>query len=110
MRAGSCCTRDDCMSTTDVRMDIDPDDGEEPPPVVPGEPLPRFGNPIVPHGTIASRALVAVVAIMTFFASLTTGAVMLVLAAASDWQSEVAREVTIQVRPQPDRDLEADIA
>ena len=55
--------------------------------------------PIVPHGTIAGRALVAVVAIMTFLASLTTGAVMLVRAAASDWQSDMAREVTIQVRP-----------
>jgi cell division transport system permease protein len=98
------------MSTTDGRMDIDPDLVEDQPPVVPGEPLPRFENPIVPHGTIASRALVAVVAIMTFFASLTTGAVMLVLAAASDWQSEVAREVTIQVRPQQGHDLEADVA
>ena len=61
--------------------------------------LPRFENPIVPDDTIAGRALVAVVAIMTFLASLTTGAVMLVRAAAGDWQSEVAREVTIQVRP-----------
>jgi cell division transport system permease protein len=47
---------------------------------------------------------------MTFFASLTTGAVMLVRAAASDWQAEVAREVTIQVRPQQGRDIEADVA
>ena len=38
--------------------------------------------------SIAGRALVAVVAIMTFLASLTTGAVMLVRAAAGDWQSE----------------------
>ncbi len=98
------------MSTTDIRMDIDPDDGGDLPAAAPGEPLPRFENPIVPQGTIASRALVAVVAIMTFFASLTTGAVMLVRAAASDWQSEVAREVTIQVRPQSGRDLEADVA
>ena len=52
------------------------------PAAAPGEPLPRFETPIVPHGTIAGRALVAVVAIMTFLASLTTGAVMLVRAAA----------------------------
>ena len=56
-------------------------------------------SPIVPKRSIAGRALVAVVAIMTFLASLTTGAVMLVRSAAVDWQSEVAREVTIQVRP-----------
>ena len=75
----------------------------------PVEELPRFENPIVPDNTIAGRALVAVVAIMTFLASLTTGAVILVRAAASDWQSEVAREVTIQVRPRRGRDIEADV-
>jgi cell division transport system permease protein len=72
--------------------------------------LPRFRTPIVPRSTIAGRALVAVVAIMTFLASLTTGGVLLVYRAASEWQSDVAREVTIQVRPLAGRDLEADIA
>jgi len=71
---------------------------------------PQFVSPIVPKGTIAGRALVAIVAIMTFLASLTTGAVVLVQSAASDWQSEVAREVTIQVRPLSNRDLDADVA
>ena len=46
----------------------------------------RKDAPIVPMGSIAGRALVAVVAIMTFLASLTIGAVMLVRATASDWQ------------------------
>src|ERR1700754_1391478 len=72
--------------------------------------LPRMETPIVPKRSIAGRALVAVVAIMTFLASLTTGAVMLVRASASEWQSEVAREVTIQVRPVQGRDLEAEVA
>jgi cell division transport system permease protein len=72
--------------------------------------MPQFVSPIVPKGTLAGRALVAIVAIMTFLASLTTGAVVLVRAAASDWQSEVAREVTIQVRPVGNRDLEADVS
>jgi cell division transport system permease protein len=65
---------------------------------------------IVPRTSIAGRALVAVVAIMTFLAALTTGAVMLVRAAASDWQSDVAREITIQVRPIEGRDIEAEVA
>lgn len=51
----------------------------------------------------------AVVAIMTFLASLTTGAVMLVRANAADWQTEVLREVTIQIRPGTGRDLEASV-
>lgn len=65
--------------------------------------------PIVPRNSIAGRSLTAVVAIMTFLAALTTGAAMVVLNAASDWQSEVGREVTIQVRPTPGRDIEADL-
>ena len=40
--------------------------------------MPRFETPLVPRNSISGRALVAVVAIMTFLASLTTGAVMLV--------------------------------
>jgi cell division transport system permease protein len=64
---------------------------------------------IVPKNSIAIRSLTAVVAIMTFLASLTTGAAMLVVSAASSWQSDVAREVTIQVRPATGRDIEADL-
>jgi cell division transport system permease protein len=71
--------------------------------------LPRSERPIVPKSSIAGRALVAVVAIMAFLASLTVGAVMLVRAAANEWQADVTREVTIQVRPGPGRDLEAEV-
>jgi cell division transport system permease protein len=67
-------------------------------------------SPIVPRASIAGRARVAVVAIMTFLASITTGAVLLVSASAAEWQSEVASEITIQVRPQAGRDLERDSA
>ena len=67
-------------------------------------------SPIVPQSTIAGRALVAVVAIMTFLASVTLGGVIMVRAATSDWQSEVAREITIQLRPVSGRDIEADVA
>jgi cell division transport system permease protein len=67
-------------------------------------------SPIVPRASIAGRALVAVVAIMTFLASITTGTVLLVSASASEWQSEVASEITIQVRPAAGRDIERDTA
>jgi len=66
-------------------------------------------TPLVPRSSIAGRSLAVVVAIMTFLASLTTGAVTLVVSAASNWQSEVGRELTIQVRPAPGRDIEADV-
>src|SRR6202040_2065243 len=62
------------------------------------------------RATISGRALVAVVAIMTFLASLTIGAVMLVRFAANEWQADVAREVTIQIRATAGRDLEMEVA
>ncbi|MGY4567334.1 ABC transporter permease [Bradyrhizobium pachyrhizi] len=68
----------------------------------------RNMSPIVPRASISGRALVAVVAIMTFLASLTTGTVLLVSASAAEWQSEVSSEITIQVRPSPGRDLDRD--
>jgi cell division transport system permease protein len=67
-------------------------------------------SPIVPRASISGRALVAVVAIMTFLASITTGAVLLVSASAAEWQSDVASEITVQVRPQSGRDLDRDAA
>ena len=68
----------------------------------------RNMSPIVPRGSIAGSALVAVVAIMTFLASITTGTVLLVSASAAEWQSEVASEITVQVRPVPGRDVDRD--
>ncbi|HVV61637.1 MAG TPA: ABC transporter permease [Pseudolabrys sp.] len=77
------------------------------PPRGPGGSLPRFDTPIVPRNSISGRALIAVVAIMTFLASLTSGAVVLVRQAAGEWQSDVSREITVQVFPAPGRDLDA---
>ncbi|MFZ5734446.1 MAG: cell division protein FtsX [Pseudomonadota bacterium] len=65
--------------------------------------------PIVPRGSISGKALIAVVAIMTFLASLTTGAVLLVQGAAAEWQSDVSSEITIQLRPVTGRDIERDV-
>lgn len=72
--------------------------------------VPRGTKSIVPKSSIAVRSLAAVVAIMTFLASLTTGAAMLVVGTASSWQSEVGREMTVQVRPAPGRDIEGDVS
>src|SRR3954470_16066713 len=94
---------------TDLRTDLRMDQELMTPRAMTGY-MPVGDTPIVPKRSIAGRALVAVVAIMTFLASLTTGAVMLVRSAAVEWQSEVAREVTIQVRPGQGRDLDAEVA
>jgi cell division transport system permease protein len=75
----------------------------------PAEPGRRFETPLVPRNSISGRALVAVVAIMTFLASLTMGAAILVTNTAGEWQSDISREVTIQVIPAPGRDLDATV-
>ena len=59
----------------------------------------RDSGSIVPPGSVAGNALTIVVAIMSFLACLTVGGVTVVRDAASDWESDIAREVTIQVRP-----------
>ena len=69
---------------------------------------PRLGGaPIVPRRSVAGRALVFVVAIMTCLLSLTLGAVSLVSERADAWARDVSREVTVQVRPARDLDMEA---
>ena len=95
------------MSTTDGTMQAD-----EKPDVLgalSARMLKGAETPIVPRATISGRALLGVIAIMTFLASLTTGAVMLVRAFANEWQADVAREVTIQIRPVTGQDIEMEV-
>ncbi|WP_416186646.1 cell division protein FtsX [Fulvimarina sp. 2208YS6-2-32] len=67
-------------------------------------------TPIVPPGNVAGRALVITVAIMTFLASLTVGAVTLVSETASEWQNDIASEITVQIIPRDDLDMDAALA
>ncbi len=67
------------------------------------------GAPLVPIDSAAGRALMAVIAILTFLAALCAGGAQLVAVSSSEWRSAVSREVTIQVRPVPQRDIDADV-
>ncbi len=60
---------------------------------------PRRPSQVVPEGTVSGNALTIVIAIMSFLACLTLGAVTLVRDASRDWQVDILREITIQVRP-----------
>src|SRR4030081_1259507 len=108
-RGGWGCIRGGCISMSRTGNEHGPlmDLGHERP-QVPARA--RNLSPIVPRASIARRALDAVVAIMTFLASVTTGTVLLVSASAAEWQSEVASEITIQVRPSAGRDIDRDAA
>lgn len=54
---------------------------------------------ILPPSNIQGNALMVVIAIMAFLACLTLGAVSIVRGTASSWQSQISREVTIQIKP-----------
>lgn len=69
----------------------------------------KRNKPLVPAESIAGRALVTVIAIMTFLAALAAGSGVLVSEASRDWTQNVAREMTIQVKPVAGRDIEADV-
>lgn len=63
---------------------------------------------LVPATSIAGRALVTVIAIMTFLAALTAGFAILIANASQGWRESVSREITVQVRPMAGKDLEAE--
>jgi cell division transport system permease protein len=67
----------------------------------------KLDMPLIPSGSIAGHALVAVIAIMTLLACLTAGGALLVANASEGWRSEVLRDIIIQVRPQSGDDLDA---
>lgn len=66
--------------------------------------------PLIPSDSIAGRALVVVIAIMTLLACLTAGGAMLVTEASAGWRTSVAQEMTIQVKPKTGMDMEATLA
>ena len=57
------------------------------------------GRNIVPRDSVAGQALLAVITIMAFLACLTLGTVMLIRDTANGWQTDISREVTVQLRP-----------
>jgi cell division transport system permease protein len=63
--------------------------------------------PIVPPLNVSGRALMVVIAIMSFLCAVTLGAVTMVQEKAETWQGDVAREITIQIKPADGLDIEA---
>jgi cell division transport system permease protein len=80
-------------------------------PQIPGLPAGlKREQPLIPVDSAASRALVAVIAILTFLAALAGGAAHMVARASQDWRSAVSNEMTIQVKPDVRRNIEEDVA
>jgi cell division transport system permease protein len=81
-------------------------------PLLAAEPAAAFEShaQLIPRDSVAGRALVVVIAIMTFLACLTAGAALLVADASRGWRSEVLRDATIQVKAGPGDDIEKLVA
>ncbi|VAW15208.1 Cell-division-associated, ABC-transporter-like signaling protein FtsX [hydrothermal vent metagenome] len=56
-------------------------------------------SPVIPTDGIAGRPLFIVVTVMCYLASVTLGASLLISSQISDWTSDIAQEITIQIRP-----------
>lgn len=96
-------------ATTDARAHDEEfeDEFEDAPQQQQAPRLQRKTAPIVPSQNVAGRALVLVIAIMTFLSCLTLGAVTLVRDTASVWENQISREATIQIKPAEGLDMEA---
>lgn len=68
------------------------------------------GRNIVPREGVAGQALLIVIAIMAFLACLTLGGVFLVRDTALGWQNDISREVTVQIRPFENVDMEESVS
>jgi cell division transport system permease protein len=66
----------------------------------------RRQTQIVPAGSVTGRSLAFVIAIMTFLACLTAGAVYMINKSADAWLRDVASEVTVQVEPRSSGDTD----
>jgi cell division transport system permease protein len=90
---------------------VSPKTQNRPPPPT-GQRLPqslRRNAPLVPVESAGGRALAGVIAILTFLACLCAAGAELVATSSAQWRADVAREVTIQVRPSPQRPVDSDV-
>lgn len=65
---------------------------------------------VVNTDSVANRALVSVIAIMTFMSVLAVGAASMVRSASQDWSTSISNEITIQIKPVSGRDVISDQA
>ena len=66
----------------------------------------QINSSIVPAGTVTGTSLTLVVTIMCFLACLTAGAVYMINQSAAAWLRNVSSEVTIQIEPRENVDME----
>jgi cell division transport system permease protein len=71
---------------------------------------PRRQSAVIPRSQPAIRTLMIAISVMCYLASLAIGGLILINRAVDSWTTDMAREVTVQVRPMEGQDLEAGLA
>jgi len=71
---------------------------------------PRRQSAVIPRSQPAMRTLMIAISVMCYLASLAIGGLILINRAVDSWTTDMAREVTVQVRPLEGHDLEAQLA
>jgi cell division transport system permease protein len=84
-------------------------EGRRPPTRVHRE-LPPKPSAIIPPGGVAGRPLFLVVTVMCYLACVTLGASLLVSGQISNWTSDIAGEITVQVRPTDAANIDSQVA
>jgi cell division transport system permease protein len=69
----------------------------------------QLAAPVIPAGSVTGRSLTLVITIMCFLACLTAAAVYMINQSADAWLKDIASEVTVQVEPQENADVEKTI-
>ena len=70
----------------------------------------KVAAPVVPPGSVTGRSLTLVIAIMCFLACLTAGGVWIIKESSDAWLSDIASEVTVQVIPQENGDVDKTVS
>jgi cell division transport system permease protein len=71
---------------------------------------PRRQSAVIPRAQPAIRTLMIAMSVMCYLASLAIGGLILINRAVDSWTTDMAREVTVQVRPMEGHDLEVELA
>jgi cell division transport system permease protein len=74
--------------------------------ILPARLQPKTVAQIVPSASIAGNALTVVIAIMTFLACLTAGAVYMINQSAEAWVKDISSEITVELDPLNAADIE----
>jgi cell division transport system permease protein len=65
---------------------------------------------VVNTDSVANRALITVIAIMTFLAALAGGGASMMRSASKEWSASLSNEITIQIKPAIGRDAASDLS